>query len=285
MSQQQLEYEPSAKGINWKPWVRPAAIAVAVLILVLLLEQPARNLYQQWRRRQAVGALLRLQAACMRYSMPQGMLVLDHSPGTAALLRQPGYKPIIDSGGRSYSHAAVFVPPLLKEFQDSTTGLYARPLSARAEGVVFMHERKTPSGTPVLIVAHPFTDGQPDPKYEPWYEIRMFRMIPATPTVGPRNADDWYNLLISIQRPVDGVLQIRAGQPDQADASHFVIPILKGDKSIDLHCWLRDDFKIKVRADGGIVRQNAPCTDADVYWSWPASLEPGSNPDFHRGLD
>ena len=283
-----LDYNSRPVPVNWRPLLWSLAILSAGFLVVLILQGPVTRLYQQHQRKLAINAMLQLQEACLKYSIPPGTLVFDHSPGTAATLQQLGYARVTASGRRTFSEAAVTPSPTLKLFQDSAVALNDRnwgynPIESPGDGVVFMHERNTPSGQPVLIVAFVYTDGAPDPRYEPWYELRIFRLIPATPTSPPRGADNWYNLDVSLQRPADGILQIRAGIPDNQDRSHFVIPILKGGKSIDLHCWLKEDFKIKVRAKDGVVKQDNRCTSSAVYWSWPESVT--RTPDYHEGLD
>lgn len=151
-------------------------------------------------------------------------------------------------------------------------------------GLVFLHERRTPSGTPVLLAVCAYSDGQPDQRYQPSYNLRVWRFHPATETSGPENVGGHYNIMISLGRPKEGALQVLAGQSNSVDGSKFIIPVRVGGKAIDLHCLVRDDYSLKVRASEGYVQQDEKAVSAVLYPEFPSSVGP-NYPNMHKGLD
>jgi hypothetical protein len=186
-------------------------VVLLALALTAILQRRNIDIYARQAR------LLYAQRQWLNFSPPPTQVVYDDDPArAAALLAQPNYARVQLPSGTS---AVVWTPP---QFADAWFRTSGRPPAPAA--VLFLHERRTPSGEPFLLsceldVGRGLTGSFVTPIY-------MNEIRPAAWRRGlaRRNGVGW-PLPFQIERAIQkgAHLRVFAGQVDPADATHFTV--------------------------------------------------------------
>lgn len=199
----QLDY---ARGLSWhkRPWTRRATLAA---VLVLSLVASRKWLAAAWDH----GRLLYWQGQCLSYTAPPEYLVARLNGSQTAACWAAFY--------------ARFSPPGRNPY-----------------GTVFLHEMRKQDGSRRLVAVEVsrFMGLGSNPDVE--FSMEFHVIDPATPWRSARlvgNGDVrptfWY------EGGGAEHFEIRAGQPDQSDRSHFTVEVAWKGRATTLDGWLRED--------------------------------------------
>jgi len=234
-----LEYAPGA------PIRRRKRIRRIILLLLLLCVGLAG-----WRWGPAIKLhveLLYWQRQCMNYQIPPTVILWEQDPQKAAtVLRQPNpdYEPILYSPGTVPPfNSGLFHPRALREFDTRASF----PVTA-GQSVVFLHERRTPSGKRRLVVVYSSPWAHSTPEWA-WrvYEPALFSK-PKLLSTGQSPPDLSYMMYSGYYIPHR--VGLGPGQPDPADPSRFTFPLLSSSQQFgayDGRLTDQDTIEIKVR--------------------------------------
>jgi hypothetical protein len=295
----------SAASVPYAPppplWRRKRARRLAITAAVLL---PLAFVGWQWGPALYRHAQhLYWQRQCVQYVLPPGTVVYEEDPQRATvLLAENGsaYRPVrpdVASHDIRFSGPLVGFPnphvvirerppaldQLLPSF-DATDGI-------RWDGVVFMHQRRSPGGRERLVIVPLFMGGAYSDGHILINQVAVVSLasprsltravLVNDPRSDSRPTHETVCAMRACCRTVDTAgkvsnqfvpsLRIFAGQPDPSDASHFTIEyevrevknhplcseLAKNDVLWErgvLHGWLRDDDTVDFRVSGPLAK-------------------------------
>lgn len=218
---------PSPPPLQYAPRPGPLRRRLARRVGVLLIVFAATFVSIRWGRPVAGRVeLLYWQRQCLHYTAPPDQVVYEHGAnGPPALLAGGGdYVPVTvrPDGFQSSTPltAAAHLPRCAEKFLAQCPG----PCISLPAGVLFMHERQTPSGARrLVIVTSGFLQGA-TPLFIPGHDVKADILRPGTlrqppeEKVGPVILDVLFS-----QRPTPIHLRVFAGQADAVDPTHFTI--------------------------------------------------------------
>jgi len=166
--------------------------------------------------------MLASQQSCMSYAIRSDVIACENDP----------------AGGRFLQ----YIPVELRHFNEIASRL--RQIGWLLRGAAFLHGRRSASGTVRLVLVWA------DRIYEEGGVLLVAdSVVPATRSQGPRLAANTLRVL-DCGGPVKS-LTIYAGQPDQADPSHFTIGYRLNDQPGTIDGWLLDSGKVKMQVRDG----------------------------------
>ena len=217
---QPLGYAPPARWYGRRRWRRVAALCVLIAVGVA-----------GWRYGAAAverATILYWQRQCLTFAPPAGNVAFESDPtGAATLLRQGksrgyypmGAEPRLDGSWARPPTAALY-PECWNKFGDVTDPMGATSMTFGA--ILYLHERRTPEGTPVLVSIRlgvpTMGDGASiEPEViEPAGWSKPARQLNWGASVG---RVEWPDLMKRNRR-----LRVFSGQSDPAHAARFHIP-------------------------------------------------------------
>lgn len=235
------------------PQVRPrrrwdASLLRVGLMVTLLVAVGAGLVYSRVYQRRAT--LLRIQQACMRYSLPPETVVYDEHPDRAAelLKRNDGYL-AVELGGSGGSPTAGRI---------STDWIvlrrWAMPSAPQSttDPVLFLHERRTADGDHGVVCVE--VD-------RPNRRLRVTFVHPGGVTVNPHavtdvplapppeeglvmlspGRDPFESKLAEVPSGARADLRFFAGRPDPADPTHFSLPYEWDGRRGEIEMWVQSD--------------------------------------------
>ena len=216
-----LDYSPTGRTRHKRLLRGLCVLSVLVVALGAWLYLPPLAQHAQ---------MLYAQRQCLRYTPPADQVVFESEPAAAArLLGDPRYR-----RARVYQvkpsdavvTAAALTPACWTRMEASISSPHLRqPSSPPAIAVIFMGERKTPSGEPRLVVVtyFPYPAAGGNSRFVYGYEFIAYVLTPGTLGSAPmvyRNTGGNERMAFS---PNPARVRVYAGQPDATDASHFTI--------------------------------------------------------------
>jgi hypothetical protein len=239
-----LSYAPAAPSRRWRRWTRRA-------IILLVLTAVAAGI--RWGPTYLARAqVLYWQRRCLRYSPPDDLVVYEQGGSAQARIAagggfvaagmrtlaaaQPGTRPA------SLPPSAAYAPDCWRQYVRACTapgvaawiapasgrrvafGMRGASTPAALTGVLFLHERTSPSGARRLVVV--LSDFMTDtrPKFIVGYDVDAFAHGQATWSQPPtEDVCCWDIDVIDSVYPTPPHVRVFAGQVDAADSTHFTI--------------------------------------------------------------
>jgi hypothetical protein len=215
---------------SYRTLVRLVLASVALIAISAYLLRPvfARHL-ADWRN-------ARLVTQCQEYLLSPDTVVYTTENNVANALCATGQYARIAAG---LPDAARIVPPWRE---------LSRKLALPGEGhALFCHLRRAPGGHVRIVVVTSILSGTP-----------LVHLIdPGSLSIAPRvtrstsdSIKPWPAYPV-LDRADQMSLTFRAGQPDAADASHFMIPYATPEGAGSVDGWLLDDDRVRFRVLSG----------------------------------
>ena len=241
-------------------WRRFGVTALLICLAAASIEF-GLPLWDRIEHRRALAKVYSLQQRCLSFALPGGTPVYAEGPGGVALAKNPqfrlemsGAEDLVPDGRWGPFFCATYHPDCWTQFQSAQAEL--SPNSAfPGRSVVFLHERHSPSGQVRLVMVEfcPIQAG--------WFRCNV--IVPGT-RVSAAAATLTCSVL-SVGRASDtDLIQIRAGQPDPNNSSHFTIECLSNGKPAALDGYLKDGDRVVLRPRSGTMELR----DQMDFW-WP----------------
>lgn len=230
-----LNYAPTPP--QWRKWIRRAAWTGLLLIagFATWLWGP-----RAWQK----AKILYWQRQCMNYIAPVDQIVYEENPETVLLLEaDPNYR----IGRWSDATNSSITPAIRYAYRDASVlkNLLVLTTSySRLDPVVFLHERRTPSGKPRLI----YIEHRPSSlQLVEGIRVDASLFIPASATTQLIPVDHDGNGWGGWQARAPLRVRIFAGQPDPGNPSHFTIRYQMWGQEDVIDGWLGDDDRVTLK--------------------------------------
>lgn len=269
----ELEYGRDDGAQKRRIVMRRVVQTILIIVLAGGLITGSVKINQYWSAWRAHRHYLETENEEWSYRIPVGTIVYDDHPNAKMPSNVDGYN--------NYGRGFGFHPPILREdalawLADGRIGAidYSRDPSA------LLLERSAPGAKPRLLLA---TIGIEDDQSARWICIGH--------RVAEQRPEFFLDVCVRIDagEPMRYPLTVVAAPVDEQDTSHFVIPLRFDNRQIDLHGWLRDDGKIKLRVSSGWIETAA---DGTCGWLWerkdleqPKNYKPPVPSEWHKGLN
>jgi hypothetical protein len=220
--QPQLEYGKPPPVPNRSVAYR-AAIAIAIVIAGTLAWLWWPQVRASYYERQ-----------CRAYTTPadQVMYAEDAAQTAARYPQQPSRRYVPLSNRQPIASKAV-IPPCWRDF------LMVKGTSCNGNAILFLHERRSPAGNRALVAV----------EFNGWGALRAWQFCYH---IYRTNGSTFGYCPIDLRHDIaPGSLKLFAGQPDQADSSHFTIGYAIGALPGVLDGWLQDDKSIRLQVRDG----------------------------------
>jgi hypothetical protein len=240
----ELEYE-KAPPLR-RRWFRRIVLGLGLLLVVAACVK--------WRRDIAGYVAFRIvQDKCRGYTAPADQVVYEQDDQEAAkLLAGSAQYADIYSGSNQYvQRIAGHTPQCL-------TALTPLSVAPPAKAVLFLHQRRSPSGERAIVAVRFQRHFAFDWRAGRHFEFEAI-VIPASFGWPPPAARVTRFGLADFPSPVDPAddkLKIFAGQPDPKHEVHFTIPYKTRNKDGYLEGWLDDGYDVR------LYNRNAPAGSA-----------------------
>ena len=223
----QLEYAPP---LPWqrRPWARRALLVGMVAAVVAVVAALTPSL---WHRFQ----LVRLQRACLAHRDPPDAVAYE----SLDLFNSTDHP---DVGSRSMSETSA-VPTAWTEFYGRLQGT-----GPRTAGMLFLHERRSPSGARRLVAVDVSTMNMGFFTFHArLFSVGSF-LRPAAELPSAIDTSDIDGGGSPHFTPGHRSVRLYAGQPDQNDPTHFTIDLELDGQRRTLDGWLRDDDTVVIES-------------------------------------